>query len=69
MLFVFQNSNLNARGSDSASSDINPTPILELDEEKLPSRPSPLMERRARGLRGVVERKGCVAKVMSSAEW
>lgn len=40
-----------------------------LDEEKLPSRPSPLMESLGRGLRGVVERKGCVAKVMSRAEW
>ena len=38
-------------------------------DEKLSSRPSPFMESDERCLRGVVERKGCVAKVMSSAEW
>lgn len=38
-------------------------------DEKLDSRPSPLMDRLERGFRGVLVRKGCVAKVIRSAEW
>jgi hypothetical protein len=40
-----------------------------LEEEKLSSNPSPLMDSEERCLRGVVEMKGCVAKVIRSAEW
>lgn len=41
----------------------------ELVEEKKDSWPSPLMESEERCLRGVLLRKGWVAKVISSAEW
>jgi hypothetical protein len=37
--------------------------------EEKDSWPSPFMESEERCLRGVVLRKGCVAKVMRSAEW
>ena len=39
-----------------------------VEEEKLSSRPSPFMDSEERCLRGVVEMKGCVAKVMRRAE-
>ena len=43
--------------------------VSPLLERKLSSSPSPLMDSEERCLRGVADKKGCVANVIRSAEW